>query len=167
MISFPPSTKASLCHRIILVLVIGGRDFITPKRRQRLYLIYKWYILPIGWIYATYHLLQEPKNPLQQVLQKNVRSGPWAFCFRNDFHRVRSCVSFWQFLWAGCYGKLVEILLNAKCDALKADRDVAVFIFLDTFCCCKTTWRAISNYTPFRPFGRGTTSVSGLTNNSC
>ena len=44
MISFPPSTKASLCHRIILVLVIGGRDFITPKRRQRLYLIYKWYI---------------------------------------------------------------------------------------------------------------------------
>ena len=27
----------------------------------------------------------------------------------------------------------MEILLNAKCDALKADRDVAVFIFFGYF----------------------------------
>ncbi len=43
---------------------IGGSDYITPKRRQGLYLVYKRYILPIGWLYATYHLLQEPENPL-------------------------------------------------------------------------------------------------------
>ena len=35
---------------IILVLVIGGRDYRTPKRRQGLYLVYKRYILPTGWL---------------------------------------------------------------------------------------------------------------------
>ena len=35
-------------HTIILVLVMGGRDYIIPKRRQGLYLVYKRYILPIG-----------------------------------------------------------------------------------------------------------------------
>ena len=31
---------------IILVLVIGGRDHKTPQKA--IYLVYKWYILPIG-----------------------------------------------------------------------------------------------------------------------
>ena len=35
-----------LCHRIILVLAIGGKDYIIPKRRQYIYLVYKRYILP-------------------------------------------------------------------------------------------------------------------------
>ena len=38
---------------IIVFLVIGGRYYITPKRRQGLYLVYKRYILPIGWLYTT------------------------------------------------------------------------------------------------------------------
>ena len=25
-------------------------------------MVYKWYILPIGWLYITYHLLREPEN---------------------------------------------------------------------------------------------------------
>ena len=36
------SQRESTNHRIILVLVIGGRDYIIPKRRQGLYLVYKW-----------------------------------------------------------------------------------------------------------------------------
>ena len=31
-------------------------------RRQGLYVVYKWYILPIGGLYATYHPLQEPEK---------------------------------------------------------------------------------------------------------
>ena len=29
-----------------------------------IYQVYKWYILPIGWLYATYHLLQEPEKSI-------------------------------------------------------------------------------------------------------
>ena len=32
----------------IQVVEVGGRDYITPKRRQELYRVYKRYILPIG-----------------------------------------------------------------------------------------------------------------------
>ena len=49
-------------------LVVGGRDYITPKRRQGLYLVYMRYILPIGWLYTTCHLLQEPEKSVEQVL---------------------------------------------------------------------------------------------------
>ena len=44
---------------IFQVLVIGGSDYITPQKA-----IYKWYILPIGGLYATYHLLGEPKTAI-------------------------------------------------------------------------------------------------------
>ena len=40
-------------HRIILVLVIGGRDFIIPLKAIYLPGIYPVYILEIGWLYAT------------------------------------------------------------------------------------------------------------------
>ena len=46
--------------------MIGGRDYITPKRRQGLYLVYKRYILPIAWLYATYHPLQEPEKSIDK-----------------------------------------------------------------------------------------------------
>ena len=39
----------------------GGRDYITPQKA-----IYKWYILPIGGLYATYHLLEEPETTIEE-----------------------------------------------------------------------------------------------------
>ncbi len=50
-------------HRIILVLVLGGRDFIIGN----IYLVYKRYIVPIGWLYATYHHLQEPETSVDNL----------------------------------------------------------------------------------------------------
>ena len=46
---------------IFQVPVKGGRDYITPKNA-----IYKWYILPIGGLYATYHPLKEPEKSIEQ-----------------------------------------------------------------------------------------------------
>ena len=28
-------------------------------------MVYKWYILPIGWLYGTYHLLREPETAIE------------------------------------------------------------------------------------------------------
>ena len=30
-------------------------------------MVYKWYILPIGGLYGTYHLLREPGNSIDNV----------------------------------------------------------------------------------------------------
>ena len=30
-------------------------------------MVYKWYILPIGGLYATYHLLREPKTTIESM----------------------------------------------------------------------------------------------------
>ena len=35
-------------------------------------MVYKWYILPIGWLYATYHLLREPGNSIEKTPNKSV-----------------------------------------------------------------------------------------------
>ena len=48
---------------LFLVPVKGGRDYITPQKA-----IYKWYILPIGGLYATYHLLGEPETALDYII---------------------------------------------------------------------------------------------------
>ncbi len=45
------------------VPVKGGRDYITPYKA-----IYKWYILPIGGLYATYHLLGEPEKSIESPM---------------------------------------------------------------------------------------------------
>ena len=42
-----------------MVPLKGGRDYITPQKA-----IYKWYILPIRGLYATYHLLGEPETAI-------------------------------------------------------------------------------------------------------
>ena len=44
---------------IFQVPVKGGRDYTTSQKA-----IYKWYILPIGGLYATYHLLGEPETTI-------------------------------------------------------------------------------------------------------
>ena len=55
---------------ITLVLVIGGRDYITPKRRLYIYIpgIEAVFFLPIGWLYINYILpttfYQNQNNPL-------------------------------------------------------------------------------------------------------
>ena len=49
-------------------MVVSG----SPKRWQvaynppegNVYVVYKWYILPIGGLYATYHLLGEPETTI-------------------------------------------------------------------------------------------------------
>lgn len=63
-------------HGIILVLVIGGRDYIQPSRRQYVLGIQAVYIytLPIWWLYATYPLLQLEKIRLNQACPK--RNSP-------------------------------------------------------------------------------------------
>ena len=37
--------------------------------------VYKWYILPIGGLYGTYHLLREPRNSID--ITKNFRYLKW------------------------------------------------------------------------------------------
>ena len=59
--------RALYIEWIFQVPIKGGRDYITPKRRQGLYLICMWYILPIGWLYTTYHPLQEPEKSIQYI----------------------------------------------------------------------------------------------------
>ena len=52
---------------IILVLVIGGVGIIYPPTRQIYnYLVYKRYILQIGWLYTT-TLYKNLKNPLKTL----------------------------------------------------------------------------------------------------
>ena len=42
----PCSLGSKTCHRLIRVLVVGGRDYNSPG--GNFYLVYKRYILPIG-----------------------------------------------------------------------------------------------------------------------
>ena len=42
-------------------------------------MVYKWYILPIGWLYATYHLLGEPETTIENLLENVLPAAP-----RND-----------------------------------------------------------------------------------
>ena len=49
----------SLSQWLFLVPLIGGRYHIITQLA-----IYKWYILPIGGLYGTYHLLREPETTI-------------------------------------------------------------------------------------------------------
>ena len=50
VISIPRSFPRDLGQWSFMVSLIGGRYHIIPQLA-----IYKWYILPIGWLYVTYH----------------------------------------------------------------------------------------------------------------
>ena len=50
-----------------LVPLIGGRWHIITQLA-----VYTTYILPIGWLYATYRLLGEPEQPLMNSLQDSL-----------------------------------------------------------------------------------------------
>ena len=51
---------------LFLVPVKGGIGsiFHPPGSARTISGIYKWYILPIGGLYATYHLLREPETTI-------------------------------------------------------------------------------------------------------
>ena len=73
---------------IILVLVIGARDYIIPWNTiytgQRC-------ILPIGRLYATDHLLQEPDKSVDGVaplIEINLRNIDENRIYLNDFRDV-------------------------------------------------------------------------------
>ena len=51
---FLPST---VVHVACWFLVIGGRDYITPKRRQYIYLVVLSGIFPANWVIIYYLLL--------------------------------------------------------------------------------------------------------------
>ena len=69
---------------MILVLVIGGRDYITPKRRQGLYLVYKPYILPTGWLHTTsYNNLKYPLN-----LRRSVGAKSWQLLMGKTISKI-------------------------------------------------------------------------------
>ena len=57
-------------------------------------MVYKWYILPIGGLYATYHLLGEPETTIDQKMVHHL----WRFSLESildlgyDFSRVNNAV---------------------------------------------------------------------------
>ena len=73
-----------------MVPLIGGIGTIESPNWQGLYLVYKWYILPIGWLYATDPHLREP---VAQLLNQDYET---CLVARNPcFHR--GSVESWEF----------------------------------------------------------------------
>ena len=65
---------------------LGGRDYITPKRRQGLYLVYKRYIYC-----QSYHLFTRTSKPQELGSPKNnVQRGSSVF-WLNIFIFVMGC----------------------------------------------------------------------------
>ena len=72
---------------LFLVPLKGGRDYKTPQKA-----IYKWYILPIGGLYATYHVLGEPETTID--LRKLLQSwGCWVHLTSDQPHLPSDCWS--------------------------------------------------------------------------
>ncbi len=48
---------------------VGSVAFFTPQKARTIsgIYIYKWYILPIGGLYVTYHLLREPETTIDTL----------------------------------------------------------------------------------------------------
>ena len=61
------STKGlAFNQQLFLVPLIGGR-YHDNHPIGNIQVVYKWYILPIGDLYITYHLLREPGNSIDNV----------------------------------------------------------------------------------------------------
>ena len=48
-------------------------------------MVYKWYILPIGGLYATYHLLGEPETTIEYTLRQANIAGSKMDPFEDVF----------------------------------------------------------------------------------
>ena len=85
-----------------LVPLIGGRYHIITQLA-----IYKWYILPIGGLYGTYHLLREPETHIDILI---------TFSKYKSYHIVLLC----SFNHPGCLKilKFRWILSSFQCDAM-------------------------------------------------
>ena len=53
---------------------ISGKEWVLLKSAEFCWKVlsfvltwFKWYILPIGWLYITYHLLREPETTLEKL----------------------------------------------------------------------------------------------------
>ena len=83
-----------LINSCFLVPLIGGRCHKITQLA-----IYRWYILPIGWLYGTYHLLGEPENSIDLIEirpHSNIVSwNPVSFwLFLNESHGGHFCEMF-------------------------------------------------------------------------
>ena len=61
----------SVLERLFLVPLKGGRWHSPSPNWQYIYIyyhLYTTYILPSGWLYATYHLLGEPETTIEICL---------------------------------------------------------------------------------------------------
>ena len=70
-------------------------------------MVYKWYILPIGGLYATYHLLGEPETTIEESKKKHQGSA-FAMEFSvqdKDPDHLNHAVS---------YGYLTFLLANSR-----------------------------------------------------
>ena len=57
-------------------------------------MVYKWYILPIGGLYATYHLLGEPETIIEMVQYFRVTSRVVKYDFNfNDTKFTKSLLA--------------------------------------------------------------------------
>ena len=99
-------------HRIFLVLVIGGRHYVQPSRRQftlGMQAVYI-YTLPIWWLYATYHLLQPENKSVWIKLSKKKHSKRYELrrvskggrCLRMEKKHEKKA----RFFLVGLVGKL-------------------------------------------------------------
>ena len=69
-------------------------------------MVYKWYILPIGGLYATYDLLREPKTTIDSLSCANLfQMGAFAGCYRTSSHPPR--ISF--VVWGGGCGRSLKM----------------------------------------------------------
>ena len=100
-----------------LVPLTGGRWYISPQLA-----VYTTYILPIGWLYITYHLLREPGNSCWMIVGSHLvpsihplprttrKLQHWAFWSLHAWHagwgavlRSRSGPKWWC-----CKGSVLE-----------------------------------------------------------
>ena len=83
-----------------------GSILLDPQKARTISGIYKWYILPIGGLYITYHLLREPEKSYWTKLRKatNGRNGslvpfltdPW------DEDVIFFCLHEWLIFHGNC-----------------------------------------------------------------
>ena len=57
-------------------------------------MVYKWYILPIGWVYPTYHLVREPRNSIDWTQDPEIFDHGWA---------VRCCAAWHSWPMRPCH----------------------------------------------------------------
>ena len=86
--SFIPDYSNGSGRWVVGILLSSNEGYIYIY----IYLVYKCYILPIGWLYATYHHLQEPETLVDSSLLPKIHSkfGSWRIIASWNFHPGRA-----------------------------------------------------------------------------